>query len=325
MIPHVADEISVDIYDSPITETEVVLSLKKLKNNKAAGIDGIASEFYKYIADELAMPFCSIFNYIFDKGEYPTQWAEGLINALHKKGDYSNPDNYRKITITVAMAKVFDSILNARLYFKNDAMSLDDPFQFGFTPSRGTTDCVFVLDTIVSHQKVKKKPVYLCFVDFTKAFDYIHRNALYYKLYTQQMGQKMLKIIMSMFEKAQAKVHQLGKLSTPIDSVFGVLQGGILSPKLFNEFLSDLPAYLNAADGIEIDGTVFTHLLYADDIVLISESVNGLQNSIEALHKFCGKWHLIVNTAKTKVMQIGSKTIADFTYNNQKIDNVETF
>ena len=321
----VPEDVSVDICDSPITEIEVALNLKKLKSNKAAGIDGITGEFYKYIADDLTLPFCAIFNYIFDKGEYPTQWAEGLINALHKKGDFSNPDNYRKITITVAMAKVFDSILNARLYFKNDAMSLDDPFQFGFSPSRGTTDCVFVLDTIISHQQFRKKPVYLCFVDFTKAFDYINRNALYYKLHRQQMGNKMLKVIMSMFEKAQAKVHQLGKLSAPIDSTFGVLQGGILSPKLFNEFLSDIPSYLKAVNGIEIDGTVFTHLLYADDIVLISESVNGLQNSINSLHNFCAKWHLIVNTAKTKVMQIGPKTVSKFTYNNQVIDNVDTF
>ena len=85
LISHVADKISVDICDSPITETEVVLSLKKLKYNKAAGIDGIASEFYKYTADELAMPFCSIFNYIFDKGEDPTQWAESLIMHFTKK------------------------------------------------------------------------------------------------------------------------------------------------------------------------------------------------------------------------------------------------
>ena len=317
--------ISISICDSRITESEVALHLKKLKNNKAAGIDAIAGEFYKYAANELTVPLCNIFNTIFDKGEYPTQWAEGLINALHKKGDPSNPDNYRKITITAAMAKIFDSILNARLYHKNDILTLDDPFQFGFTPNRGTTDCVFVLDTIINNQQIKKKPLFLCFVDFTKAFDYINRNALYYKLHKQQMGLKMLKIIVSMFEKAQAKVHQMGNLSAPIDSVFGVLQGGILSPKLFNEFLSDIPKYLKAADGLEIAGTIFTHLLYADDIVLISESAKGLQNSIDSLHSFCAKWHLIVNTAKTKVMQIGPKNATNFLYNNQNIENVETF
>ena len=325
LFDEVSDTIGIKICDSQITESEVALHLKKLKNNKAAGLDGISGDFYKCVADEMTVPFCAIFNYIFNKGEYPSQWAEGLINALHKKGDFSNPDNYRKITITVAMAKVFDSILNARLYFKNEALDIDDPFQFGFTPCRGTSDCVFVLDTVISHQRFKKKPTYLCFVDFTKAFDYINRNALYYKLSKKGMGLKMLKMIISMFEKAQAKVHQQGSLSASIDSVFGVLQGGILSPKLFNEFLSDLPGYLNNSDGICIDNTPFTHLLYADDVVLISESAKGLQNSIDKLHTFCSEWHLIVNTSKTKVMQFGVKDQTCFLYNKQGIENVNMF
>ena len=287
--------LAINICDDRITESEVALHIKKLKNNKAAGIDGITSEFYKCISQELVTPFCAMFNYIFDKGDYPSQWAEGLINALHKKGDPVNPDNYRKITITVAMAKIFESILNARLYFKNDALMLDDPFQFGFTPSRGTTDCVFVLDTVINFQKSKKKPTYLCFVDFTKAFDYINRKALYYKLNKQGMSKKMLNITISMFDKAQARVQQQGEIGPPIDSLFGVLQGGILSPKLFNEFLSDLQTDLYKENGIQIDSTYFTHLLYADDIVLIADSAKSLQNSINCLQKFCAKWHLIVN------------------------------
>ena len=163
------------------------------------------------------------------------------------------------------------------------------------------------------------------FVDFSKAFDYINRNALYYKLHKQKIGKKMLNIIISMFDKAQAKVYQQGIYNDPIDSIFGVLQGGILSPKVFNEFMSDLPKYLDSKDGIEINSTDFTHLLYADDIVLISGSAAGLQNSIDSLHNFCAKWHLIVNTSKTKVMKIGSKCTVDFRCNNQIIKIVNSY
>jgi len=184
---------------------------------------------------------------------------------------------------------------------------------------------VFVLDTIIKYQQHQKKPVFLCFVDFTKAIDYINRNALYYKLHKQKMGTKMLRVIMSMFDKAQAKVYQLGEVGDPVDSIFGVLQGGILSPKLFNEFMSDLPKYLNIKDGIKIDDTHFTHLLYADDIVLISESATGLQNSIDSLHNFCSKWHLIVNISKTKVMKIDVKNPDNLKYNGQIIENVGSY
>ena len=141
------------ICDNVITKEEVALHIRRPKNNKAAGIDGIPTEFYKYAGEQFITPFCAVFNHIFDKGEYPTQWSEGLINALHKKGNRTDPDNYRKITINVVMGKIFDSILNSRLYFKNEALNLDDPCQFGFTPGSSTTDCVFVLDTVISYQQ----------------------------------------------------------------------------------------------------------------------------------------------------------------------------
>ena len=96
------------VCDSVITEDEVAIHIRKLKNNKASGTDGIPGEFYRYIADELVTPFCTIFNYIFERGEYPSQWAEGIINALHKKGDQLNPDNYRKITVTVVFKFHFE-------------------------------------------------------------------------------------------------------------------------------------------------------------------------------------------------------------------------
>ena len=320
-----SSELSTYICDNVITEEEVALHFRRLKNNKAAGIDGIPAEFYKYAGEQFITPFCAVFNHIFDKGEYPTQWSEGLINALHKKGNRTDPDNYRKITINVVMGKIFDSILNSRLYFKNEALNLDDPCQFGFTPGSSTTDCVFVLDTIISYQQAMRKPVYLCFVDFTKAFDYINRNALYYKLMHQNIGDKMLKIIISMYDKAKARVNQGGNTGGSIDSKCGVLQGGILSPKLFNEFMSDLPDYLKKSDGITLGDLTLTHILYADDIVLIADSPKCLQNSINSLHNYCKKWHLIVNISKTKVMQISNKAISTFFCNGDKLENVDSF
>jgi len=130
---------------------------------------------------------------------------------------------------------------------------------------------------------------------------------------------------MSMFENARARVQSQEGQGDPIDSIFGVLQGGILSPKLFNEFMYDLPQYLDKASGITMDNLQLTHLSYADDIVLIADSPEGLQSNINALHKFCCDWHLIVNTSKTKVMIFGRGDDSVFTYNGSEIDNVDTY
>ena len=138
------------------------------------------------------------------------------------------------------------------------------------------TDCVFVLDTVIRYYQHNCKPVYLCFVDFTKAFDYINRNALYYKLIQQNIVDKMLKVIISMYDNDRARVNHMGSTGNSIDSRCGILQGGILSPKLFNEFLFDLPKYPDKSNGISINNLILTRILYADDIVILADSAKAL-------------------------------------------------
>ena len=170
-----------------------------------------------------------------------------------------------------ALGKVLESIINSRLIKKNVILELDDPNQAGFTNGCRTTDNIFVLNTAIQTQKFKKKPFYICFVDFTKAFDYVNRNALYYKLIQRGVNGKLLKLIVNMYEKAKCRVKWKEEVSNEIDSQFGVLQGGMTSPKLFTEFLFDLRSYLDEKAGINFDDSVLNYMLYADDLVLCSE------------------------------------------------------
>ena len=111
-------------------------------------------------------------------------------------------------------------------------MKTDDPYQFGFKKDSRTTDNVFILHSLILRQKFKNRPQYICFVDFTKAFDYVNRYALYYKLIRGIQGE-LLKLICDMYSKAVCCVKWKGEVSEHIDSKYGVLQGGMLSPKLF--------------------------------------------------------------------------------------------
>lgn len=74
-----------DICNSPISIEEIIASTKRQKNNKACGIDGISSEFFKYALDQLGDPMTLLFNLVFDNGDFPEIWAEGLICPIHKK------------------------------------------------------------------------------------------------------------------------------------------------------------------------------------------------------------------------------------------------
>ena len=86
------------------------------------------------------------------------------------------------------------------------------------------------------------------------------------------------------------------------------IKGGILSPKLFNEFLFDLSKYPDKSYGISINNLILTHILCADDIVLLADTAKALQNNFNALLRFCKKWHLLVNVKKTKIIKFNDKS-----------------
>ena len=101
-----------------------------------------------------------------------------------------------------------------------------------------------------------------------------------------------------MFSKAECRVKWDSCISEILKSEFGVLQGGMLSPKLFTEFLQDISKSFDQGEGIPVDTLIIIYLLFADDLVLFSDSANGLT----ALYKYASLWHIIVSIPKTKVL-----------------------
>ena len=152
-----------------------------------------------------------------------------------------------------------------------------------------------------------------CFVDFTKAIDYIDRTALYYKLLNRGIDGNLLKII---------------KNSDILKSEFGVLQGGMLSPKLFTEFLQDISASFDQDQGIAVDTLLMVYLLFADDLVLFSESAEGLQKQLTALYSYASLWHIIVSIPKTQVLIFNERyttVCGSFHYGDNIIEKAEQY
>ena len=164
-------------------------------------------------------------------------------------------------------------------------------------------------------------------MDFTKAFDYINRAAMYYKLIKRGVDGKMLNLIKNMYNKATTIVKWKGKVGeNTIDSNFGVLQGGMLSPKLFTEFLSNIKEHLNKTCGIVVNDELVSYMLYADDMALMSDSADGLQQLLDNLYQYCNKWHLIVSLAKTNIMIFTKKrTTETFKFGSEEIQYVEEY
>ena len=150
-----------DILNSPICADEVSLALRKGKNNKAAGIDGIPVRFYKYDGDGLVNTMLAHFNYLLEKGCYPDEFCEGIINPIHKKDDKMNPENYGKITVTPATGKIFETIQNNRSVYAKSFRGMEDPFQNGFKHGARATDNAFLLNGLIDISAAENRPVYI--------------------------------------------------------------------------------------------------------------------------------------------------------------------
>lgn len=108
---NIQDDANVDVditmLEGDISEDEVLAAIRTLKNGKAAGPDGIISEFFKHSAIKLLPFLVSFFNKLYATGSYPTAWTESIIQPIHKKGDVNKPDNYRGISLLNIISKIY--------------------------------------------------------------------------------------------------------------------------------------------------------------------------------------------------------------------------
>ena len=125
-------DISNDILNGKIKLDEVEKAPGRIRKGEASGIDGIPIELYSSDIKYFTPLLTTLFNTIFVLADYPDDWAQGLIYPVHKKGDKSDPQNYRKVSLIPSLAKVFESVLENRLSFKNLVCRDDDPLQSGF-------------------------------------------------------------------------------------------------------------------------------------------------------------------------------------------------
>ena len=128
-----------------ISYRKVCRALLALETNKAHGPDGIPAKFLKEFADELAPVLCRLFRLILTTSNYPSPWKHALAQPVPKKGDRSDPSNYRPIALTSTIAKVFESLLNAHFLKHLESHSLLSDHQYGFRKARSTGDLLSFL------------------------------------------------------------------------------------------------------------------------------------------------------------------------------------
>ena len=167
------------LFNEAISKQEVVATIDKLMSWKNAGPDKIIDEMLKH-ANEVVTDFLvKLFNKIFDGGMFPREWSKSIVVPIHKKGDVNQPDNYRGITLTSVISKVYTPVLNKRLSERAEVEEKIIEEQAGFRAGYSTVwPYIF---SVCDGTKIltQAHKVVWAFVDFKKPFDSVNRNALW--------------------------------------------------------------------------------------------------------------------------------------------------
>ena len=285
------------------TFEELLSAIKLLKNNKAAGPDRIPAEILKACPPHILKLLLKIMNKIKHKSIYPEKWALGITSLLFKEGDDEDPNNYRAITVSDALSKVFAIMLNARIEKWTRENEVICKEQIGFEKKARPSDHLLVIKTLIDTYTNTGQKLFACFVDFQKAFDSVWRTGLFYQLIKYGMNLKIIKILKDMYDKTSICLKLNGKLTHSFKTYRGVRQGCNLSPKLFNILINDIPKIFDdSCKPVKLGSVKLNCLMYADDLVLLSSSEAGLQECLRRLHQYTKKCHLTINMKKTKII-----------------------
>ena len=171
--------------------------------------------------------------------------------------------------------------------------------------------------------------MYVCFVDYQKAYDLLDRSCLFHKLAKEGVSSKCVNLFKDLYSKMKLKVVT-DKERRSFASNVGLLQGETSSPILFSLFVNDLEKSLTGNSiGVDIIDILIKILMFADDMIILSTTVEGLQNGLNNLSDYCKKWGLTVNISKTKIMVFrkGGKLsdIEKWFFNGMLLDIVASF
>ena len=205
-----------------ITKHAIASQLRKLKLGKSSGIDDIPNEFLKYGGEPMIHALTNLFIYISDTETIPEEWRNGIIKPIHKAGSINNIDNYRGITLSSNVYKLYTKIIENVImtYIEENSVLHENPG--AFRKNRRLEDNIFTLNGFCSTRKLEGTYTYLAFLDMSKAFDRVWRDGLFYLLWKFGVKGKIWRLICEMYKHVTNKVLFGGFQSDWFEQEYGV-------------------------------------------------------------------------------------------------------
>ena len=297
-----------------ITCNELKLHIRKIKNRRAPGPDNIKPDLLKIIGED---DYCikelthGMNNILDKKDKLPSTWTESKTVLIPKKNKPTVKD-LRPIALTNATYKLFMGILKSKMEKHIREIRQDSEVQAGFTRHRRIADNLFILDYCVATSFKNRKEMYLISVDFAKAFDSIKRSTLIFALKKYKIHPQIIDVIAQIYSNDQTHIYFNNMFQCDIDVTSGIRQGCTGSSNLFLliTYIIIEKLYENL-DGLKTNICKIVALFFADDGMIIMQSLKETIDSIKILTDIAQDCGLSINKAKSNILIYNSKEQPD--------------
>ena len=303
---------------------DIAKAIKELKKNKSPGADTLSSEHFLYASEKLHVLISLLFNSVNIHGYLPTRLMETIIVPIVKdnKGVLTDKNNYRPIALTCVASKLLELLI---LDTCEDTINTSDS-QFGFKEKHSTDMCIFTLKETVQHYVSLGSPIYLCFMDASKAFNKVNHWHLFDKLLIRGVPVYVMRMLLHWHTYQDFIVRWNNTLSASFKVSNGVRQGGILSTKLFSVYIDDLSKILSKSNiDCHLYSVCTNHLFYADDSVLLAASAMALKQLIGICEKYSKEYEINNNNNNNFILvHLVQRTFHNKTYVHEHIKSKNT-
>ena len=277
-----------------VNEADVLRELKTLNKHKSAGPDGIHPAIVQPLAEILAAPVTELFRESLQQGSLPDDWLKATVVALHKAGSRHKAENYRPVSLTSILCKCLERLVRAKICEHLVLHCLITPAQHGFVKKKSCLTNLLVFLDEVTRRLDEGRPVEVCYLDFSKAFDSVSHEMLDRKLLEVGIEGTTGRWVKKFLTDRTFNVRVGDHTSESELVTSGVPQGSVLGPLLFLIFINDLAQ--------DLQNPCF---MFADDVKIAGLE---LQRDLEVVHQWSVKWDLPLNLSKCRVLTAGDNT-----------------
>ena len=298
-----------DISPIGVTNDGVSALLSNLKVHKASGPDGIPASLLKNLAKTLAPPLTMIFRASLSQSAIPSQWKIANIVPIFKKGNRSNPGNYRPVSLTCICSKLLEHIIYSHIFSHLTKHNILTEEQHGFRQCRSCETQIIATVHDLAENLNCGNQTDVILLDFTKAFDKVPHGRLCHKLYHLGINGSLLSWIKCFLTDRQQQVIINGEISFLTSVTSGVPQGTVLAPLLFLYYINDITKDVSSSIKLHADDV----LIY--NIIKTEEDCEKLQNDLNILNEWAMTWKMFFNPTKCEFLRVtNKKNIINFQY-----------